>query len=317
MIKKAPEHHLQLFRLKKSTILQLVALALAIIVLVPQFDEFTNSWKFITDAKLSWLVLSLIGMVFSLVFATLVYVTLIPHNLPFRRTSLIQMATFFTNRLLPSGLGGIGFNTLYLTKQASLSRTESAVYATANNLIGFIAFFICVGLSTLVTDSNIETDLPLKNIFLVLGALLLVASLISLTIKKVQKKLIDFVGHLFGVILTIIRHPKRLTLAILSSMGITASFVIVLWATSKSVGVDLSLLDLFIAFIAGNTALSVSPTPGGIGAVEAAITAVIISAGVDPSLALASVVLFRLVSYWLPIIPGYIAFRIAVKRSYV
>ncbi|HRB82680.1 MAG TPA: lysylphosphatidylglycerol synthase transmembrane domain-containing protein [Acinetobacter johnsonii] len=317
MIKNAPEHHSQLFRFKKSTILQLVALSLAIIVLVPQFDEFTNSWAFIQGAQLRWLALAGAGMAVTVVFATLVYMALIPHSLPFKRTSVIQLATFFTNRLLPSGLGGIGFNALYLSKQANISRTESAVYATANNLIGFVAFFICVGLSTLITDSNIETSLPIKNILLVLGALVIVGAIISLTIKKVQKKLIDFLGHLFGVILAIIKHPKRLVLAILFSMGITAGFVAVLWATSKSVGIDLSLLDLFIAFIAGNTALTVSPTPGGIGAVEAAITAVIISAGIDPSLALASVVLFRLVSYWLPIIPGYIAFRFAVKKSYV
>jgi uncharacterized protein (TIRG00374 family) len=317
MIKKAPEHHSQLFRFKKSTVLQLIALTLAIIVLVPQIDEFRGSWQFITDADPTWLVVSALGMTLTVLFATLVYVALIPHRLPFWRTSLIQLATFFTNRLLPSGLGGIGFNALYLSKQTKINRTESAVYATANNLIGFIAFFICVGISLLITESNIETNLPIKNILLVLGAVLALGALISLTIKKVQKKLIDFLGHLFGVILAIIKHPKRLMLAILSSMGITIGFVAVLWATCRSVGVDLSLLDLFIAFIAGNTALTVSPTPGGIGAVEAAITAIIISAGIDPSLALASVVLFRLVSYWLPIVPGYIAFRIAVKKSYV
>ena len=62
MIKNAPEHHSQLFRFKKSTILQLVALSLAIIVLVPQFDEFTNSWAFIQGAQLSWLALAGAGI---------------------------------------------------------------------------------------------------------------------------------------------------------------------------------------------------------------------------------------------------------------
>lgn len=303
--------------MKKSSVLQLVALSLAIIVLVPQLDEFANSWRFITEAKVLWLLVALVGMALTILFATSVYVVLVPKKLPFKRTSLIQMATYFTNRLLPSGLGGIGFNAMYLVKQASLTRTESAVYATANNLIGFVAFSICIALSTLITDSQIETDLPFKTIILVAGGILIVLALISLTFKKVQKKIIDFLGHLFGVLLTMIKHPKRLSLAVLVSMGITASYASVLWATTKSVGIDLSLIDLFIAFIAGNTALTVSPTPGGIGAVEAAITGVVISAGVDPSLALASVVLFRIVSYWIPIIPGYFAFRRAVKNNYV
>lgn len=61
------------------------------------------------------------GMAVTVVFATLVYMALIPHSLPFKRTSVIQLATFFTNRLLPSGLGGIGFNALYLSERQNIS----------------------------------------------------------------------------------------------------------------------------------------------------------------------------------------------------
>jgi uncharacterized protein (TIRG00374 family) len=128
---------------------------------------------------------------------------------------------------------------------------------------------------------------------------------------------LDFAGHLFGVILAIIKHPKRLALAVLASMGITACYALTLWASTKSVGINLSIVDIFIAFVAGNAALTVSPTPGGIGGVEAAVTAVIVSANVAPSLALAAVVVYRIVSYWLPIIPGYLAFRLATKDHYV
>lgn len=317
MIKKAPEHHSHLFRMKKSSIVQLIALTIAIVVLVPQVKEFSESWQYITSADYQWVLIAVAGMSVTILFAALVYLVLVPVRLPFRRTALIQLATYFTNRLLPSGLGGIGFNALYLVKQAKLSRTEAAVYATANNLIGFVAFSICVALSTLVTDSKIETELPIMTIAIVSGSIILVLAILSLTIKRVQKRLIDFLGHLFGVLLEMTKHPKRMALSVLMSMGITASYATVLWASTKSVGIDLSLIDLFIAFIAGNTALTVSPTPGGIGAVEVAITAVIVSANVEPSIALASVVIFRLVSYWLPIIPGYISFRYALKKQYV
>lgn len=317
MIKKAPEHHSQLFRMKTSSIVQLIALALAIVVLVPQLKEFSSSRDLITGANTVWVGIASLCMLATIFFAAIVYIVLVPKSLPFYRTVFIQMATYFTNRLLPSGLGGIGFNALYLVKQAKLSRTDAAVFATANNLIGFVAFSICIALSTLITDSQIQTELPIKTILLIIGTVVVIGALLSLTIKRVQKRLIDFIGHLFGVILEMIKHPKRIIFATIASMGITASYAAVLWAATKSVGIELSLVDLFIAFVAGNTALTVSPTPGGIGAVEAAITSVIISANVEPSVALAGVVIFRLVSYWLPIVPGYLAFRYSLKQEYV
>jgi uncharacterized protein (TIRG00374 family) len=303
--------------MKTSSVVQLIALALAIIILVPQFKEFSASRERVADADLTWVLVGIACMIVTILFAALVYIILVPKRLPYWRTATVQLATYFTNRLLPSGLGGIGFNALYLVKQLGYSRTNAAVYATANNLIGFIAFSVCIGLSTIVTDSQIETELPIRSILAMASGIAIVIALISLTIKKVQKRLIDFVGHLLGVILEMIKHPKRLALATIASMGITASYAAVLWATTKSVGIDLSLVDIFIAFVAGNTALTVSPTPGGIGAVEAAITSVIISAGVEPSIALASVIIFRLVSYWLPIIPGFFAFRRCLKMRYV
>jgi len=184
-------------------------------------------------------------------------------------------------------------------------------------MIGFVAFTLCVIFVSTIGNSEIKLGTP--NPLYALIALIVVAITImtTLLIKRVQRKIIDFLGHLVGVVLTIIKHPKRLTVSVLLSTGITASYALVLWASTKSVGIDISIVDLFIAFVAGNAALTVSPTPGGIGAVEAAITAVLIGANVSPSLALASVVIYRVISYWLPIIPGYIAFRRATKYKYV
>jgi uncharacterized protein (TIRG00374 family) len=52
---------------------------------------------------------------------------------------------------------------------------------------------------------------------------------------------------------------------------------------------------------------SAAPTPGGIGAAEAALVAGYTAVGVDSSTAFAAVLLFRLVTFWLPILPGWIA----------
>lgn len=318
MIKNAPEHPKHLLRLSKSSVLQIVIITVALLILIPQFTQFRSSWNYVTGADIRWLAVALVGMAATIICATLVYIALVPHKLPLRRTLLIQMATYFTNRLLPSGLGGIGFNALYLVKQAKLSRTDAAVYATANNIVGFIAFSICTTGSVIIGSSRFSFPhislLPTAYILIALG---IIVAFLAVFQKRLLAKLYHFIGHLFGVILTIIRHPRKLILAIVCSIGITVSYVSVLWAASLSVGISLSVVDLFIAFIAGNAALTISPTPGGIGAVEASLTAVLVGISVSPSVALAGVLLFRLISYWLPIIPGYIAFRYASQKNYV
>ena len=46
------------------------------------------------------------------------------------------------------------------------------------------------------------------------------------------------------------------------------------------------------------------PTPGGLGAIEAALVAGLTGVGMDPAIAVAAVLSYRLATYWLPILPG-------------
>ena len=55
--------------------------------------------------------------------------------------------------------------------------------------------------------------------------------------------------------------------------------------------------------------------PGGIGAMETVMTAGLVAAGVNAGIALSAVLLYRLLSFWLPTIPGWIAFRQLMKRE--
>lgn len=70
-------------------------------------------------------------------------------------------------------------------------------------------------------------------------------------------------------------------------------------------------------YLVGSTVGAAVPTPGGVGGVEAALIAVLTGAGVDSATAAAAVVVFRLVTYWLPVIPGYICLRYSRKAELV
>jgi len=309
--------HQSVIRVKRTTILQLILIGAAMAILIPSVDEFSSSWTYIKSAQPFWVLVALIGLAGTAFFASLVYVILLPRKLPVGRTTLVQVATFFTNRLLPSGLGGIGFNAMYLVKQLRLSKTDAAIYATANNAIGFIAFALAGLIAMLIGDTAFTyPDIQIRYVVAGILAVLLLTFL-AIQFSKLQHKITDLLGHIGAVAITISERPKRLIGSILSSSGITFSFMVILWASSLAVGANIGITDLFIAFMAGATALAVSPTPGGLGPVEAAMVAVLVAAGNNPAISLATVLLFRFFSYWLPVIPGIFAFRLCVSKKYV
>ena len=65
------------------------------------------------------------------------------------------------------------------------------------------------------------------------------------------------------------------------------------------------------------TIASAVPTPGGIGAVEAALVLALQAIGVDEAIAWSATLLFRLISYWMPIIPGAIGLKVSERRGLV
>jgi uncharacterized membrane protein YbhN (UPF0104 family) len=57
------------------------------------------------------------------------------------------------------------------------------------------------------------------------------------------------------------------------------------------------------------TVSSVAPTPGSLGAIEAALVAALVRLGVEPGAAVASVLTFRLFTFWLPMPVGAVVLR--------
>ena len=67
--------------------------------------------------------------------------------------------------------------------------------------------------------------------------------------------------------------------------------------------------------LAGTALGSAAPTPGGIVAVEAALAGGLIAAGVPASAALPAVLLYRAVTLWLRVAPGWVALTLLRRRG--
>ena len=99
-----------------------------------------------------------------------------------------------------------------------------------------------------------------------------------------------------------------------AAASVTGGYVLALLCALYAFGARPAFLDVAAAYLAGAAIGAASPTPGGLGAIEAALVAALLHFGVPGGPAVAAVLAFRLVTYWLPILPGLPAAR-ALRRD--
>jgi uncharacterized protein (TIRG00374 family) len=89
--------------------------------------------------------------------------------------------------------------------------------------------------------------------------------------------------------------------------------VAVLWASFHAFGTPPPLGVILMAYFVGTLANTL-PLPGGIGGVEGGMIGAFVAFGVAPAPAVAAVLAYRLFAFWLPTIPGAIAY-LQLRRS--
>ena len=88
-------------------------------------------------------------------------------------------------------------------------------------------------------------------------------------------------------------------------------------ASLRAFSVSLAVPALVVVYLAAATLGSAVPTPGGLGAVEAALVGGLTTTGIPVGAALASVLLFRVATFWLPAPVGWGAFVALQRRGWI
>jgi undecaprenyl-diphosphatase len=93
------------------------------------------------------------------------------------------------------------------------------------------------------------------------------------------------------------------------SFALTFAYGACLYFALLAVGLAPAIAHVLLVSIAGEGVGSAAPTPGGVGAVEAAMVSGLVIFGVPTAAAIAAVLIYRAMSFWLPIVPGFLAFQ--------
>ena len=100
-------------------------------------------------------------------------------------------------------------------------------------------------------------------------------------------------------------------------MVVTFGYMVAMYFSTQAFGGDLSFAQVGAIYLGGCGDRELAPTPGGIGALEAAVIAGLVAAGMPNDIAVPSVFLFRLATFWLPILPGWGAFTFLRREDYL
>jgi glycosyltransferase 2 family protein len=145
------------------------------------------------------------------------------------------------------------------------------------------------------------------------GAFLLVPVLRRWLATAVRPRLKEVMSDL----VKLAREPKRLALIVLGCATTTLGAALALWASVHAFGGGATFIAVTIVTMVGGTLASSAPTPGGVGAVEAALIGGLAAFGLRSAVGVPSVLLYRVLTCWLPVFIGWPVMRWLTKNEMI
>ncbi|WP_346133894.1 lysylphosphatidylglycerol synthase transmembrane domain-containing protein [Streptomyces carpaticus] len=304
-------------RVRPRTLVSFIAAAFAGYFLITQLAELKID-QVIDNANWWWVIAAACFSALTYFSAAVSLLGFVPEKVPYLRTVVAQVAGSFVKLVAPAAIGGVALNTRYLQRQG-LRPGHAVASVGASQLFGLGSHITLLLTFGYLTGTEHTPNLSPSRT--VIAGLLTVAvlALIVAAVPALRKTISERVQSLFaGVVprmLDVVQEPKKLLSGIGGMLLMTMAFVLCLDASLQAFGVELSYPTVAVVFLAGNALGSAAPTPGGIGAVELALTGALAAFGAPTNPALAAVLLFRLMTFWLPVLPGWLAFTHLTRKE--
>ena len=312
----------RLARVRPRTLVTVIALTGAFYLLLPQLANVDDTVAAVRSADWAWVAAAVLLSAASYLFAAIGLMSGVSAPLPLLRTVQAQVASSFVNRVTPANVGGMALNVRFMQRAGAGS--AEAVTATGLNVIagavvhvGLLVVFVSWAGQQPGTSFSLPASSTTLVVIVVLLALLGVVAATRRGRRLLHGHVIVHVKRSLASILVVLRSPARLVGLLGGSLGVTASYGVAFGCAVQAFGGGVGIPEIGAVYLGAAALAAVAPTPGGLGAMEAALVAGLTAAGQDPSLALASVLTFRLATFWLPILPGWLAFRQLERHQYV
>lgn len=240
--------------------------------------------------------------------------------------TVVMFGQSFLNRFTPMNAGGMAMRIRYLQKGGTDGTVATAAIGLTSAASGvlqvvFFLFFVVVASADPTGGLAVKSSGLDLSIVTVFAVAVVIAGFVLALSPKIRNAVVGFAKSTITKIRTdfgeLARRPSKLSLLFGGQAIAKLSTILAFVWSCRAFEVDLAFVELGALYMVANTVASAVPTPGGVGAIEAALVFMLTSAQVDDPTAWAVVVLFRLINYWFPTIPGYLALKLSERRQLV
>ncbi|MFD4696198.1 lysylphosphatidylglycerol synthase transmembrane domain-containing protein, partial [Streptomyces niveus] len=317
---QAPVEPVRLERIRPRTLVSFIAGAIAAYFLLTQLAgiDFGNVFA---NTHWGWVAAAVLFSALSYVAAAMSLLGFVPERVGFLRTVVAQVAGSFVKLVAPAAVGGVALNTRFL-QRAGVRPGLAVASVGASQLFGLGAHILLLLAFGYLTGTEKTTSLtPSRTVIaglLTVAVLLLVVTAIPFLRKFVVTRLRSLFAGVVPRMLDVLQRPMKLVTGIGGMLLLTGLFVMCLDASIRAFNdghQQLSYASIAVVFLAGNALGSAAPTPGGVGAVEGALTLGLIATGVPKEVAAPAVLLYRMMTLWLPVLPGWICFNHLTRKG--
>ncbi|MEU8137880.1 lysylphosphatidylglycerol synthase transmembrane domain-containing protein [Streptodolium elevatio] len=315
---RAEAEPIRLERIRPRTLVTVVASAFAGYFLLSQLTH-ANLGDIFERANWGWAAIGFVASTLSYVAAALMLLGFVPERLSVWRTTIVQLAGSFVKLVMPAAVSGVALNARYLQKSGvppALAAASIGVSQLGGLVfhIGLLVFFGYIA-GTEQTPSFAPSGAVIAGLLVIALVALLIMAVGPLR-RFVVKRLAALFSGIVPRLLDVLQTPTKLAAGLGGTVMLTVSFILCLDASVRAFGGSASFAAIAVVFLAGNAIGSAAPVPGGIGAIEAALIAGLTTTGKLPiETATAAVLLFRFLTFWLPVLPGWLAFTYLQRKQ--
>ncbi|WOT40176.1 lysylphosphatidylglycerol synthase transmembrane domain-containing protein [Streptomyces coeruleorubidus] len=299
----------------------MLPLLLVTVVAVRHRSVLAEGFAHLGNAEWPWLLAAVGATCLTWVAAACTRQGAVVERLPRRRLLATQFAAGAANHLLPTGLGASAVNLRFMTVCGlPLARSSAALalYLLAESvgrvaLLGvlFVAFPDALRLGTLVPQTAFGPLLAGA------GVVFVIAVAVLALVRRVRSAVLSFLRTALGEARSVHTRPARALALWGGSFAFPALQATVLVLVGRAMGLDVPPAHMAVAYLAATVAVALVPTPGGIGSVEAALVMALVAAGGPAAVATAVVLAFRVITVWLPLLPGALTLAALVRLKVI
>ena len=318
----APPQLERLIRVRPRTLITVATLTGAFYILLPQLANVDDSVGALGSANYGWLAGAVAMSLCTYAAAGIALLGGVSQRLPLVTTTQVQLASSYVNRVTPANVGGLALNARYLQK-AGVPPAEVVTGVGLNVIAGGVAHVVLLllflawagrsGASAFAIPSSSKLLVAIVVVFAIAGVVLAT----KWGRKLVRARVLPTMRQGRSSIAALARSPVRLLVVLGGSIAVTLAYTVALAFAVAAFDGGATFAQVGAVYLGAGLIAAAAPTPGGLGAMEAALVAGFTGIGMDPATAVAAVLSYRLVTFWLPILPGWLCFRLLDRRNYI